>query len=42
VPAQGLSMFRKLFFLGAVVGVVGLFLRTRKTQPHVMKEKSMA
>jgi len=35
-------MFRKLFFLGAVVGVVWLFLHTRKTQPHGMKEKSMA
>jgi len=42
IPAQGLSMFHKLFFLGAVVGVVGLFVRTRKTQSQSVKEKSMA
>jgi len=42
MPEQGLSMFHKLFFLGAVVGVVGLFVRTRKNQSHSVKEKSMA
>jgi len=43
-PEQGLSMFRKLFLLGAVVGVVGLFLKTRKPQAAAgsWKEKSMA
>jgi len=43
-PEQGLSMFRKLFLLGAVVGVVGLFLKTRKPQAVAgsWKEKSMA
>jgi len=42
MPVQGLSMFHKLFFLGVVVGVVGLFVRTRKAQSHSVKEKSMA
>jgi len=42
MPTEGLSMFHKLFFFGAVVGVVGIFVRTRKTQSHGVKEKSMA
>lgn len=42
VSSQGLSLFQKLFFLGAIVGVVMLFLRTRKPQMDIVKEKSMA
>jgi len=38
---QGLSLSRKLFFLGGIIGVVALFLRTRKPQSDIVKEKSL-
>ncbi|OCL08636.1 hypothetical protein AOQ84DRAFT_439454 [Glonium stellatum] len=38
---QGLCLSHKLFFLGAIVGVVVLFMRTRKPQADIIKEKSL-
>jgi len=38
---QGLSLSRKLFFLGAIIGVIVLFVRTRKPQSGIVKEKSL-
>lgn len=38
---QGLSLSRKLFFLGAIIGVFVLFVRTRKPQSDIVKEKSL-
>ena len=38
---QGLSLSRKLFFLGTIIGVVVLFVRTRKPQSDIVKEKSL-
>jgi len=39
---EGLSVFMKLFFFGAILAVVALFLRTRRPGQYQRKEKSMA
>ncbi|KAF2178522.1 hypothetical protein K469DRAFT_675360 [Zopfia rhizophila CBS 207.26] len=39
---EGLSMGQKLFFLGAIVSIVLLFLHSRRGGPDRIKEKSMA
>jgi hypothetical protein len=40
-PPQGLCLSRKLFFLGVIIGVFVLFVRTRKPQSDIIKEKSL-
>ena len=40
--SEGLSVFMKLFFFGAILGAVALFLRTRGPAQSQRKEKSMA
>jgi hypothetical protein len=39
---EGLSMIQKLFFVGVILGVIGIFLRTRKDPVSQLKARNMA
>lgn len=39
---EGLSMLQKLFFVGVILGVIAIFLRTRKDPISQLKERNMA